>query len=143
MRGNRRSYASRMATAPPSIRVFVFKDSEAPVLALLEKHGLTYVRRTPTPGAIMASGDWVEILKTATIAAPLATVVVAFLKHRHGRKVIITCEDRTVIHAENLTEAELLLVLDRAQSITAIDTGKDAKSGDPSSGFADACATED
>lgn len=116
-----------MAPSESIIRVHLFKDSEAPILALLDAQGIAYASRPPPVGVIMASGDWVEILKTATIAAPLAAVVVAFLKHRHGRKVIITCEDRTIVHAENLTHEELVMVLERAQSVTAIDTGKGPK----------------
>ncbi len=116
-----------MTTAESSIRIHLFKHSREPVLSLLAEHGVDFVQHAPTPGVIMAAGEWVEVLKTVTIAAPLAGVVVAFLKHRHGRKVIITSRDRTVIHAENLTHSELVMVLEKAASVTAIDTGQSPK----------------
>jgi hypothetical protein len=51
----------------------------------------------------------------------LATVVVAFIKSRRGRKVIITTKDGTIVHAEGLSLTELDTVLDRARSLAAID----------------------
>lgn len=121
-----------MTTPESSIRIALFKDSSEPFRALLSESGIEFVQRAPRPGAIMASGEWLEVLKTASISAPLAGVVISFLKHRHGRKVIITCGDRTILHAENLTHEELIDVLDRAASVTAIDTGKAAKPDDKS-----------
>ncbi|MFM9923424.1 hypothetical protein VLK31_10575 [Variovorax sp. H27-G14] len=116
-----------MKVIASSIRIHLFRHSREPVLSLLAEHGVEFVHNAPTPGVVMASGEWVDVVKTVTIAAPLAGVVVAFLKHRHGRKVIITSHDRTVIHAENLTHDELVMVLEKAASITAIDTGQPPK----------------
>ena len=106
-----------------SIRVSLFKNSRAPFVELLEAHGIEFITYPPTMGVPTAAGEWVEALKSLSISAPLATVIVAFLKHRHSRKIIITTKDNTVVHAENLTHEELVEVLKNAKNLTAIETG--------------------
>ncbi len=54
----------------------------------------------------------------------LATIIVMFIKAKHGRKVVITTKDNKVIHAEGLTKEELEPILQEAKNLTAIDTGK-------------------
>lgn len=80
----------------------------------------------------MASSHVLEILQTAAIWGALATVVVAFINRRRGRKVIITTKTGLVVHAEGLSIKEIEKVIGEARSLTAIDPGKDvpdAKSG--------------
>ena len=57
----------------------------------------------------------------------LATVLVVFVKAKHGRKVMVTKKDHTTIQAEGLTKEELESILKDAMNVTAIDTGKDNK----------------
>lgn len=117
-----------MTTNETSIRIHFFKDSKEEFISLLSGRGIEFIRHVPSAGTVMASGEMVEILKiSATIVASLAGVVVAYLKYRPGRKVIITLKDRAVVHAENLSESDLALVLEKAQSITAFDPGKPLK----------------
>lgn len=104
------------------IRISLFKSSREPFTELLREHGIRFVTHAPPMGAPMASGEWIEVLKSLSISAPLATVVVAYLKH-HSRKITITTKDNTVVHAENLTHEELVQVLDHAKNLTAIETG--------------------
>ena len=111
-----------MANNTDFIRISLFKDSREPFVALLREHGIEFSSRAPRMGVPMASGEWVEVLKSISISAPFATVVVAFLKHRHSRKIIITTNDNTVVHAENLTHEELLQVLQDAKNLTVIET---------------------
>lgn len=75
----------------------------------------------------MASGGTLELVQSVGNAAfwpSLATVVIAFINSRRGRKVIITTKDRTVVHAEGLSSSELEQVLQKAQNLTAIDPNK-------------------
>ena len=112
-----------MSDQSESIRVSFFKSSREPFLDLLKTHEIEFVTHQPPIGVPMAAGEWVEVLKSLSISAPLATVVVAFLKHRHSRKIIITTKDKTVVHAENLTHEELVHILENAKNLTAIETG--------------------
>lgn len=101
----------------------LFKDSRASMLSLLDDNRISYATQRARPGAVLAGPPEVlELLPSAAMWGALATVICAFLKARHSRKVIITRADRTIIHAEGLTPAELERLLPLAQSITAIDT---------------------
>jgi len=54
----------------------------------------------------------------------LAMVLVAFLKYRSGRKVMITTKDDHIIHIEGLTANELENILKEAKWLTAIDPNR-------------------
>ena len=75
-------------------------------------------------GVPMASSGVIELLQSAAMRGALATVVVAFIKSRRSRKVIITTKDNTVVHAEGLSPEELEKVLAQAKRLTAIETEK-------------------
>jgi len=110
-----------------TLPVHLFKESFGPFLALLNEHHVKYQLRQVRAGTPMASGEVLEIVRAignAAIWGALATVVVAFINSRRGRKVIITTKDNTVVHAEGLSPAELERVLEQAKSLTAIDANK-------------------
>ena len=112
-----------------SLPVHVFKDSFGPFVALLNEHKVQYSIQEARAGVPMASSGIIEILQSPAMWAALAVVVVAFIRVRAGRKIIITTKDNTVVHAEGLTAKELEQVLVRAKSLTAIAS----KEGDPKS----------
>jgi hypothetical protein len=64
------------------------------------------------------------VVGNSAIWGALALVLIAFIKSRHGRKVIITTRDNTVILAEGLSTKELEKVLELAKSLTAIDSNE-------------------
>jgi hypothetical protein len=51
----------------------------------------------------------------------LATVIVAYIKSRKGRKVVITTKDGAIFHAEGLSYTELNELLEKAQNLTVFD----------------------
>lgn len=107
-----------------TLPVHLFKSSFGPFLEELNAHGVRYQMRAVRSGVPMASGEALEIVKvlgSATFWPAVASVVVAFINKRNGRKVIITTRDQTVVHAEGLSMAELERVLEAAANITAID----------------------
>jgi hypothetical protein len=111
-----------------SIRVSLFKDGKEDFLALLSAEGIQYELRRPPIGMIVAAAEWIELLKALSLPAVvggLATVIVAYLRHKHGRKVIITTKDNVVVHAEGLTKDELQQVLKRASNITVVEKRAD------------------
>ena len=75
----------------------LFKESFGPFLSLLNEHDVKYQMRDVRAGVPMAASGVIEIVQAvgiATIWPALATVVVAFVNSRRGRKVIITMKDK-------------------------------------------------
>ena len=105
-----------------SLPVHLFKDSFGPFMSLLNEHNVAYSMREQRSGVQMAASGVVEVLQTAAMWGSLASVIIAFLKYRHSRKVIITTKENEIIHAEGLTHKELESILTRAKSLTAIET---------------------
>lgn len=111
-----------------TLPVHVYKASFGPFLALLNEHYVKYQMRDVRSGVQMASSGVIEIVQAVGNVAmwgALAAVIVAFLKARSSRKVIITTKDNTVIHAEGLSPKELEAVLAQAKSLSAIETKND------------------
>jgi len=109
-----------------TIPAHVFKDSFRPFVELLNEHQVKYQMREMRSGVPMASSGIIEIVQAVGVAsmwAGLAAVLVAFIKSRSSRKVIITTKDNATIHAEGLTASELERILAMATSVAVIDTG--------------------
>ncbi len=104
-----------------TLPVHLFRDSFGPFITLLNEHEVRYSMRQARSGVPMASSGVIEILTSPAVWGALASVAIAFIKSRHGRKVIITTKDNTVVHAEGLSPRELEQVLVHAKSLTAID----------------------
>jgi hypothetical protein len=108
-----------------SLPAHVFKESFGPFVALLNEHKLKYSMQQVRAGIPMASSGIIEIVLSAAMWGALAAVIIAFIKSRTGRKIIITTKDGTVVHAEGLSQKEVEQVLLRAGSLTVIATGKE------------------
>ncbi len=108
-----------------SLPVHLFKDGFGPFLALLNEKQVPYTMREQRAGVPMASSGVIEILQSAAMWGGLASVIIAYLKVSHGRKVIITTKDDKVIQAEGLTHKELEQMLQYAKNLTAIETKSD------------------
>jgi len=98
------------------------------MIELLNKHDVEYQMRQTRAGQVMAAGGVLEIILSPAMWGALATIVVAFIKYKNGREVIITTKDNEVIHAKGLTKEEIEPILKEAKSLAAIDTNK--SSGD-------------
>jgi len=110
-----------------TLPVHVFGKSFGPFLTLLNEHHVKYSMRAVRSGVPMASSEVIEVLQSAAMWGALALVIVAFIKARSSRKVIITKKDNTIVHvqAEGFSLKELEAVLAQAKSLTAIETEKD------------------
>ena len=107
-----------------TLPVHLFKDSFGVFISLLNEQNVKYQMREVRSGVVMGSSVVVEIVQAvgnAAIWGALATVVVAFINSRRGRKVIITMNDNTIVHTEGLSMKELEIVLVQAKNLTAID----------------------
>jgi hypothetical protein len=105
-----------------TLPVHVFRDSFGPFIALLKEHQIQFMMREARSATVMASSGIIELLQTAALWGALAAVVVAYIRARASRKVIITTKDNTVVHAEGLSVEEVERVLRRAKSLTVIET---------------------
>ena len=107
-----------------TLPIHVFKDSFGPLIALLNEHRIKYMMREVRSDVPLASSGVIEIVQSAAMWGALAGVVVAFIKARNGRKVIITTKDNNIVHAEGLCPKELEKVLAHAKSLAAMETQK-------------------
>jgi len=106
-----------------TLPVHVFKNSFGPFLALLNEHHVKYQMHDTRAGVpMMAASGVIELLQSPELWVLLTAVIVAYLKYRPTRKVIITKKDGTVVHAEGLSPKELEKVLAQTKSLTAIET---------------------
>lgn len=76
-----------------------------------ESAGIEYIRNSPPVGVIMGNaGDSIQIIKGVSDAIPwgsIAAVLVAWLKYRPSKKVIITQESNEICHVEGLARKKL------------------------------------
>ena len=112
------------------VRVNVFKNSHDAFTQMLEESSIKYGEVQTFSSAIMAS-DMVltvyGVLQTAAPWAALAAVLVAWIKSRPTRKIIITTKDNQVIHLEGLTIQEVERVLALSSNLSVIDTNTESK----------------
>lgn len=97
------------------------------LLSDLDSAGVKFSRNHPPHGEVMNSGSSIEIATHATDAVPwvaIASVLVAWLRARASRKVILTLDDKKVFYAEGLSVREVQRLLGRTSSVNAFDTKK-------------------
>ena len=70
----------------------------------------------------MASATYVAIAQIATVSGAVATVLVAWIKARASRKVILTLKDQKIIHLEGYSAKEVEAPLQFTESVAVIDT---------------------
>lgn len=100
----------------------LFRNSEVSFLQLLNDADVSYEKRYPNSGSVMASGTMIVLGQTAAIAGSVATIIVAWLKARSSRKVIITLKDKQVVHLEGYSAGEVKALLQVADQVAVIDT---------------------
>lgn len=103
------------------LEIHVFKSSFQPVTALLREEGLNWSMKQQRSGEILASSGILEVALNASAWASIAAVLIAFIKARNGRKVIITTKEHKTIHVEGLSAKELEKLLEKTAWISAID----------------------
>ena len=111
------------------LRVHLFKNGRSEFLSLLRENGVEFSERYPTPGVVMNAGEVIDIINAAKELSPygaLAVVLVTWLRGRASRKVIVQTNEQTILHIEGYSAKEVEKVLEKASSITAIQTDKDS-----------------
>lgn len=93
----------------------------------MDEAGVKYEWHTPKPqpGVIMnVTGEVLQFLEHSIPWASIATVLVAWLRARSSRKIIVTTKDNKVIHAEGYSVEQFEQILAQAREATVIDTEK-------------------
>ena len=70
----------------------------------------------------MASATYITVAQTAAVATSVAAVLVAWLKARASRKVILTLRDKQIVHLEGYSVEEVKQLLNMTEVATVIDT---------------------
>ena len=102
----------------------LFKDSEKSFLAALDEGAIAYDPVAVCSGQVMASGNFIAIAQTFVCSTAFATIVVAWIKARSSRKIIITTNDNQVVHLEGYSVAQATEILALAKHVAIIDTRK-------------------
>lgn len=105
--------------------IHVFKHSLGPMLSLLNDNEVKYQMRGVRSGTVMAASEVIEVIVNASMWVSLASIIIAFIKAKNSREVMITTKDNKVIHAKGLDSKQLQSVLQHAKDVKAIDTGKE------------------
>lgn len=111
------------------IRIDLFKHSRDQFLELLANENIEYNEiQLFNSNAIFASGlsIMVSLVQASAPWMAFSAVLVAWVKSRSSRKVIITTKDEKIIHfeAEGLSASEVNKIIDKIECIAVIDTNK-------------------
>ncbi|ANX03266.1 effector-associated constant component EACC1 [Immundisolibacter cernigliae] len=104
------------------MRIALFKDSRESFIQALDGAGVAYEELRAPPGQVMAAGTMIAVAQTAAVAGPIAAVLVAWLKARASRKVILTLHDKRIVHLEGYSVEQVKELLPLVDHGTAIDT---------------------
>ncbi|MFV3308592.1 effector-associated constant component EACC1 [Pseudomonas sp. NY15181] len=108
-----------------AIRVNTFKGSHEEFIAMLQECDIRYGEVKTFSSTIMASGMVLMVyglVKTAAPWAALAAVLVAWVKSRSSRKVIITTKDNKSIQVEGYSVKDVERFLEISINLAVIDT---------------------
>jgi hypothetical protein len=116
-----------------AIQVHLFKGSYKPFCELLHGSEIPFSVRPLTPGVITASSEVVEIIYgVGTVLTPLAAVLIAWIRSKSSRKVIITTNKNAAVHVvEGMSVDHVERVLKASKSLAVIDTNAKDKSNKP------------
>lgn len=106
------------------LEIHVFKSSFKPILELLNESKVNWGVKQYRTGEVVASSGIIEVALNAGVWVSVAAVLRAFISAQHGRKIMITTKDNTVLDIENLTQKELENILEKTEWLAAIDTDK-------------------
>ncbi len=100
----------------------VFKDSKASFLSDLDRNAIKYQPIEAFSSAIMASGTLISITQSVVSSTAFAAIVVAWIKYRSSRKIIITTKENNVVHLEGYSVKDVEKILSIAERVAVIDT---------------------
>lgn len=106
------------------ISLRVFRDSATSITAAMSDAGVHHSRRIQLSQGPVAAG-WAYEVFSASNAVPwgaFAVVLVAWLRARASRKVLITLRNGETRHIEGYSASDVAALLAQAREVAAIDT---------------------
>jgi hypothetical protein len=119
-----------LEVAVSHLRVHLFKNGRSEFLSLLRESGIEFSEWRSSSGLVTNSYETIEISKAGKDSSPfgaLAVVLVTWLRGRASREVSVRTNQRTVLQIEGYSVKEVSKILEKAFSITAIQTDKDGE----------------
>lgn len=108
-----------------SLRLSLLKESADSFLDALDEKGVPHGRVEEFSFESRASGIKESIFTLAEVMPwkAISEVMVAWVKERGSREIIITTEDRQVVHIKGYSSADAEKLLKIALEVTVIDAG--------------------
>ena len=103
-----------------------FASSHEPFVEMLKDNAIPYSQVQTFSASPMAAGEVIAIAQTIVSSGAVAAVLVAWLKGRATRKVIINTRSNDVIHLEGYSVKEVQTILASAGRVAVFDTASAA-----------------
>jgi hypothetical protein len=100
----------------------LYKHSKTSFLYELDNSAIKYQSIQAFSSEIMASGVLIAIAQAAVSSTAVAAIVVAWLKARASRKIVVTTKANQVVHLEGYSVVEVEKILALAVRVSVIDT---------------------
>lgn len=100
----------------------LFNNSKNSFLAALEEASIDYNPVAALSNTVVASAEFIGIAQAVLSSGTLTAIVVAWLKARASRKVIVTTNENQVVQLEGYSVAEVEKILAIAARVAIIDT---------------------
>ena len=112
------------------IKFHLFKNGGREFFRLLSERNTPIQLKRHDPGAVMAAGEIIEIVKVvggASIIPSIAAIIVQWLKNKGSRKIMIQTKDNVVVSLEghDADKEKLEELLEIADSVSVIQTEPD------------------
>ena len=112
------------------IQVDLFKNSHQPFCEMLKASNIDFSDRSPLPGVMMAAASTIEIAAgIGAVLGPVATVLIAWIRSKSSRKVVITTKKNEVVHLiQGMSVEEVEKILETTKMLAVVDTDTKSKS---------------
>ena len=109
------------------MKVLLLGNGTDSFLEVLDAAGIRYEKHTPRPPPGTVWNAWGDVLQFVGHTIPwasIATVLVAWIRARAARKIIITTKTGKVIHADGFSVKEFEKIFTDAKEVAIIDVKK-------------------
>jgi len=117
----------RIASSLFCMRILLMGSASDDLPTALDAAGVRYERHSPKlqPGVIInATGEVLQFIGDGIPWAAIAACLIAWLRVRASRKVIVTTKGNKVVHIEGYSVNEVEQLLAQAKEVAALDTKK-------------------
>lgn len=101
------------------MKIYLTKEYESDFFNVLREKNLKYTFRATTHDDLGGSITllFIELIHTPEMWGALAAILIAWIKSKHNAEVIIVDKDSKITYAKDLSESELVRVLENADRL--------------------------